>query len=377
MGRLPGHRRHHASARGGLIPDASPTVLVVGAGGIGGNVAAGLSSDGSAASVVCLSTNAEIAAAINERGYRVRGRGPLVGGGAEVRVPGRAVTRVGPDDGPFDVVILCTQPPQVEEAARSVVDRLAPDGVILVLQNGLCEERVAQIAGADRVVGVVVAWGASMADPGVYERTSDGGFVIGRHDGKDDPRLARLAALLNPVGPVQITRNLAGARWSKLAINCGISTLGTIGGDRLGPLMRLMWARRLGLEIVTEVVAVAHAEGVQLEKVIGAVDLDWLALTDVERRATLGSPTLFLKHSLMLGVGARYRNLRSSMLAAIERGRKPAVGFLNGEISERGVRHGIPTPRNDAAVAYVHAIASGERKPSVESLRALFDATRT
>ncbi len=300
-----------------------------------------------------------------------------MGGKAEVRVPGRAITAVGPADGPFDVILLCTQPPQVEDAARSVVDRLASDGTMLVLQNGLCEQRVARIVGAERVIGAVVAWGGSMVEPGVYDRTSDGGFVIGRYDGQDDPRLAQIAALLEPIGPVQITRNLAGARWSKLAINCAISTLGTIGGDRLGPLMRLMWARRLGLEIVTEVVAVAHAEGVQLEKVVGAVDLDWLALTDVERRATLGSPTLFLKHSLMLGVGARYRNLRSSMLQAIERGRTPAVGFLNGEIVERGLRHGIPTPRNAAAVAWVHAIAAGERKPSVESLRALFDATRT
>lgn len=347
-------------------------VLVVGCGGIGGVVSSGLSVHPPEliGRVVALSTNADIVRAVAKGGFRVRE------GDLERLVPGEVVDHLDPAD-QFEWILLATQPPQVEDAARGALKHLAPDGLMVVLQNGLCEPRIQRIAGDDRVVGAVVAWGASMHAPGVIERTSEGGFVIGRADGAADPRLDELALLLEAIGPVTITRNLAGARWSKLAINCGISTLGTIGGDRLGPLMRLMWARRLGLEIVTEVVAVARAEGIRLEKVAGTVDLDWLALTDAEQAATMGSPTLFLKHSMMLAVGARYRNLRSSMLAAIERGRKPAVDFLNGEIVERGRKHGIPTPRNAAAVEMVHAIARGERRPSVETLRSLFDATRS
>lgn len=351
---------------------AAPRVLVVGCGGIGGVVAAGLlQHDSSVVSrVVGLSTNAEIAQALNARGFTVRDRG------GERVVAGVAVERPAPGD-VFDWIILCTQPPQVEAAARGVVGHLAPDGAMVVLQNGLCEQRIAAIAGPERVIGAVVAWGASMHAPGVYERTSDGGFVIGRLDGRDDPRLRALDTLLEPIGPVSITANLAGARWSKLAINCGVSTLGTIGGDRLGRLMRYMWARRLGLEIVTEAVQVARAEGVTLEKVAGTVDLDWLALTDADRAASMGSPALVAKHGLMLAVGARYRNLRSSMLSAIERGRPPAVDFLNGEVVARGRALGVPTPVNEAATAWVHAIARGERRPSVDTLRALFAATRT
>jgi 2-dehydropantoate 2-reductase len=341
-------------------------ILVVGVGGIGGNVAAGLATHDRelVTEVVGLSTNPEIAAAVNARGLVLFDRGE------ERKLPGRVIGEVGGQK--YDWILLCTQPPQVEAAARDALPALADGGAMVVLQNGLCEERVAAIAGRERTIGAVVGWGASMRAPGVYERTSDGGFVIGRTDGVADRRLDELALLLEVIGPVTITKNLGGARWSKLIINCGISTLGTIGGDRLGALMKYPWARRLGLEVVTEAVAVAKAEGIVLEKVIGTVDLDWMALTPTERTSRAGIG-LVAKHSLMWAVGARYRNLRSSMLAAIERGRVPAVDFLNGEISERGRKHGIATPVNDSAIQWVHEIARKERRSGVETLRALFE----
>ena len=72
-----------------------------------------------------------------------------------------------------------------------------------------------------------------MPEPGLYEKTAAGGFTLGypfarpgRALDVDDGVLARA---LESVGPVEITGNLRGKRWSKLAINCAISTLGTLG----------------------------------------------------------------------------------------------------------------------------------------------------
>ncbi len=345
----------------------SPRVLVVGCGGLGGIVTASLlespaSANGGA--ITALTTNEGIAAAVNAQGFRVRGVD-----GAKT-VVGRAVTHVPEGSAPFDWIILATQPTQVEEAARSVLPYLAADGAMVCLQNGLCEDRIAPFVGKERVVGAVVAWGAAMTEPGVYDRTSSGGFTVGRFDGRDDERLTKLATLLEPIGPVTVTKNLAGARWSKLAINSFISTLGTIGGDTLGALMLHRFVRRYGLEIMTEAVKVARKEKINLEKVSGTIDLEWMALTDGERAAT-GSPGLLAKHSMLLAVGARYRRLRSSMLAAIERGRPPSVDFLNGELVSRGKLHGVPTPFNAAAQETVHAIASGKLKPGLSTLQEL------
>jgi 2-dehydropantoate 2-reductase len=244
-----------------------------------------------------------------------------------------------------------------------------------VLQNGLCEERVAAIVGAERVIGAIVAWGASMAEPGRYERTAHGGFAIGRLGGQTgqtgpDEALRRVGELLEAIGPVTLTRNLRGARWSKLALNCAVSALGTIAGERLGPLVRVRRYRRLALEIMTEAVAIAKAEGVALEKVAGTLDLDWVALSSADRAAT-ASVSLTAKHALLLAVGLRYRRMRSSMLAAIERQRTPAIDFLNGEIVTRGVRHGIATPINARIVDTVWAIARGTRASSRDTLDAV------
>jgi 2-dehydropantoate 2-reductase len=339
-------------------------VLVVGCGGIGGTLAAILGRAGGA-EVVGLSTNPEIATAVRTHGYRLVDRGAPV-----VATAGSVIAAPAPD-ARFDFVLLATQPPQVEAAARTALPWLAPDGAMVVLQNGLCEDRVAAIAGADRTFGAVVMWGASMPEPGLYTRTSSGGFVIGRLDGAPDPRLDQLAGLLGAVGPTTVTADLRGARWSKLLINSAISTLGTIGGDRLGALLGHTFARRLGLEILSEGAAVARAAGVPLQRMAGAVDLDWVALTETERR---GAPTLALKHAVLWAVGLRYRNLRSSMLAAIERGRPPAVDFLNGELVTRGAALGVPTPVNTAATALVHAIARGESRPGLDTLRGLLTA---
>jgi 2-dehydropantoate 2-reductase len=64
------------------------------------------------------------------------------------------------------------------------------------------------------------------------------------------------------------------------------------------------------------------------------------------------------------------------MLAAIERGRPPAVDFLNGEIVARGRTHGVPVPVNALVVDTVHAIASGRAQSSRDLLDEIYERTR-
>lgn len=333
-----------------------PRILVMGAGGIGGIVASTLMEVGSA--VTAVSTNLAIRAAVDKAGFRVVDEG-------EERVVRGWVSPA--PEGKYDLCILATQPPNVEEAARTALPHLVEDAQVVVLQNGLCEDRIAAIVGAERVIGGIVAWGASMPEAGRYERTAAGGFSLGRLSGAIDDDLRRVSELLEAIGPVTLTRNLAGARWSKLALNCAVSALGTIAGERLGPLVRQRRYRRLALEIMSEAVAVAKAEGIQLEKVAGTLDLDWVALTDADRAAT-ASVSLTAKHALLLAVGLRYRRMRSSMLAAIERGRTPAIDFLNGEVVTRGAKLGVPTPINVKVVETVWAIAKGTTTSSRDTL---------
>lgn len=345
----------------------TPRILLLGCGGIGGVLAAALVERGENLTVV--THNPAIADAINTGGLTVKDEQ------RQRTVPARATAQLPTGAGPFDFVFLATQPPQVEAAARAAAAVLAADGAAVCFQNGLCEQRVAAIVGAERTIGAIVAWGGSMLAPAVYERTSAGGFAIGQLQGTATARVAQLQRILSAIGAAEVTHNLRGARWSKLAINCAISSLGTIGGDRLGALLKYRFVRRLGLEVMTEAVAVARARGVRLEKVSGTIDLDWVALTDHERLIA-GSPTLMAKHALLLAVGAKFRRLRSSMLAAIERGRAPAVDFLNGEIVWRGHECGVPTPLNGRILDTIRAIARRELTPGMEALRRFYEDSR-
>jgi 2-dehydropantoate 2-reductase len=342
--------------------NSQPRILVMGAGSIGGIVSATLTEIGMA--VTAVSTNAAIRAAVDKAGFTVIDEG-------EERTVRGAVSPV--PEGKYDLCILATQPPNVEDAARTALPHLTDDAQVVVLQNGLCEDRIAAIVGDNRVIGAIVAWGASMPQPGRYERTAAGGFSVGRLSGELDPDVQRVAELLEGIGPVTQTKNLRGARWSKLALNCAVSALGTIAGERLGPLVRVRRYRRLALEIMTEVVEVARAEGVELEKVAGTLDLAWVSLSPADKVAR-GSASLTAKHMLLLAVGLRYRRMRSSMLAAIERKRTPAIDFLNGEVVARAKRHQMTTPVNERIVDTVWKIARGEVASSRDTLDRVCDA---
>src|SRR5437763_16723161 len=99
-----------------------------------------------------------------------------------------------------------------------------------------------------------------MTEPGEYVVTGGGKFTLGG----DSHRLEHARLVLQHAFPVRVTHNLAGARWSKLAMNCAMSTLGAVSGFSLGELAARRSVRTLALGIVAEVVGVARARGVKL-----------------------------------------------------------------------------------------------------------------
>ena len=81
---------------------------------------------------------------------------------------------------------------------------------------------------------------------------------------------------------------------------------------------------------------------------------------------------------MLLAVGAKYRRLRSSMLVAIERGREPAVDFLNGEVVRRAARSSASRCRSTSRVQeLIGAIWRRERQPGLALLRELYEESRS
>ena len=94
---------------------------------------------------------------------------------------------------------------------------LAPDGVIVTLQNGLPELLISEIVGEGRVLGCTVAWGATMLGPGVCELTSSPDsltFSLGAVSKEVNGHFAEVKALLEMMGPVEVEENFIGTRWT-------------------------------------------------------------------------------------------------------------------------------------------------------------------
>jgi 2-dehydropantoate 2-reductase len=321
-------------------------VGVIGLGAIGGVTAARLLRHPVDGEIVALAAGRS-AEAIARAGLRVDGEAPVPAPRVSARLPA--------DVAPFDLVLLCTRTDAMDVALASAAPLLAGSGAVVCLQNGLPEERAARIVGGERVLGAVIGWSASMRAAGEYEITGGGKFTLGG----SSPRLSDAQRLLQRAFPVKLTANLPGARWSKLAMNCALSTLGAISGLDFGGLAASGDARSVAVRVLREAVAVARAKGVRLERVAG-IDPAW---------ATVRGP---LPHAL-IWLAARVRpRQRSGMLRRLEAG-LPAgqVDDVNGAVVRAARETGLAAPLNERLVELVHAIERGEERIGTHQLERL------
>ena len=218
------------------------------------------------------------------------------------------------------------------------------------MQNGIVEEELSRIVGMDRIVGCVVRFGATLHEPGFVEMTSGGEILLGYLDRPADSTLSEIARILSFVVPTGTTDRIMSVLYSKLIINSCISTLGAVSGLNLGSLLKLKKARLLFLTITAEAMRVAGAMGLEVAPLAGRFTYQSL----LNQRP--------LSRQLLIRIyGHKYKNLRSSNLRSLERGRKTEIDFLNGYIVQKGRLHGVDTPVNSRLVRMVHEIENKKR----------------
>jgi len=169
-------------------------------------------------------------------------------------------------------------------------------------------------------------------------------------------------AVLERAFPVRVTSNLRGARWTKLAFNCALSTLCAISGLDFGGLAARRDARRLALHIVGEAIAVAKKRRVNLEKVVG-LDPRWFVP---------GAMPAAIQHALIWLAARRRPRQRSGMLQRLLSGRPAGqVDDLNGTVAEAARQAGLPAPLNSRLRDLVHAIERREEQIGPHQLERL------
>ncbi len=334
-------------------------IVVIGAGAVGGVIAAHLVEGGYDVELVC--KYREVVESIENHGLRVEGiKGNLI------TYPTAVIDISQISDRP-DVVLLATKAQDVENATLAVLPYLHDDTMVVSLQNGICEDKIAEIVGTERTIGCVVEWGSTLLGAGRMEVTSDGRFVVGELNKETTHRLFLLKSILEKTFPVDITNNIWGALYSKLIVNSCTTTLGALTGLTLGELLKMNVARKIFLRILTEAVNVARASGIRLEKIGGKINPYELALIDDEpnRRFSL---SLLKKHLIVGLVGFKYRKLKSSSLQSLERGRKTEVDYLNGYIVRRANEYNVAVPTNLRLFSMMKDIEQGRRRIEVNNL---------
>ena len=267
-------------------------------------------------------------------------------------------------NGKYDVIFLMTKQQHNKEVVQMLNDYLAEDGALVTFQNGLPEMQIADILGAERVLGCTVAWGATLKEAGVCELTSEPdalSFSLGTVCEKRNKNFDNIKAVLELMGKVDVEENFIGTRWSKLLINAAFSGMSAVLGCTFGEAAGPRASRRIVQALIKECIDVCKAGGIRIEPVQGKDIVKLLDYNNFLKRAFsfFIIPIAIRKHA----------KLKASMLQDLEKGKLTEVDAINGAVSEYGRRVGCPTPMNDRVVEIVHGIEQGRLKPEFANLK--------
>ena len=266
--------------------------------------------------------------------------------------------------GIYDIIFLMTKQQHNAEVVAFLKGFLAPEGVIVTLQNGLPELEISNIVGEDRVLGCTVAWGATMLEPGVCELTSEPDsltFSLGSISKVRNAHFDEVKALLEMMGPVEVDENFIGTRWSKLLINASFSGMSAVLGCTFGEAAGDRNSRKIVQALIKECIDVCDRACIKIEPIQGKDVVKLLDYHGPVKKAISFAiiPLAIRKHAL----------LKASMLQDIEHGKKTEVDAINGVVSAYGRKTGVPTPMNDKVVEIIHGIEEGRLKAEMNNLK--------
>ncbi len=335
-------------------------MLVIGAGAIGGVIAARLIRYGCDVTVV--DANPHQVAALTNPGLWFEA--PDVAG---IHVSFQAVERPDQLSGVFDYGLVTVKSPVLETALRPLAEVGRVDTYVS-LGNGLVQERIAEIVTPHRLVVGLVEWGATNLGIARVRQTTLAPIVIGELDDTVSPRLARLRDVLSLTAEVEIACDLTARIWSKLLLNSTFSALGAITGLLYGEIVANALGFQLALALWEEGYEVAVAAGIRPAPLVD-IDPEELLAREPVQLPRAASALERLMHRL----GAT----KASMLQDLEHGIATEVDVINGGVVSTGRRVSRSTPLNDGIVSIVHEYENGVGRPSIDALDRLASISAT
>ncbi|MCM5680130.1 2-dehydropantoate 2-reductase [Schlegelella sp. S2-27] len=223
------------------------------------------------------------------------------------------------------LVLFCVKSTDTEAAGEQMKRSLAPDALLLSLQNGVDNADRLRAVVTQEVAAAVVYVATEMAGPGHVRHHGRGELVI-----EPSSTGAAVAQMLAGAGvPTEISDNVRGSLWAKLVLNCAYNALSAVSQLPYGRLVQGDGVEAVMHDVVAECLAVARADGVQVPGEV-AVAVRRIAET----------------------MPAQY----SSTAQDLARGKRTEIDHLNGLVVRRGEALGVPTPANRVLYTLVKLI---------------------
>ena len=316
-------------------------VAVIGAGAIGGTIAALLARDGHDVEVTARGDHLD---AIREHGIHLTG----AWGEYAAKVDAAPELRHAPE-----LAIVTTKAQDAGAAMRDAAHLLRGIPVVIV-QNGLSSvsEGRAALPRAD-IVGALALFAASYVSPGVVTVTARGSTYLGGDESEAGLPALFVSRVLGAVMPVTVTDDFAGAQWTKLVVN-QINALPAITGLSAQAVIangQLRWVMTVSMR---ETVRVAASSGVRFATLQGLSH----RLLQI-----FGLVPFALAQLLPLALARRMGSTPNpgSTLQSIRRGQLTEIDYLNGAVVSAAETAGSTAPINATLVRLVHEVESTGR----------------
>lgn len=214
-----------------------------------------------------------------------------------------------------EVVLCCVKSSDTEVAAQAMAPHLAPETLVLSLQNGVDNAARLQALLPQQVAPAVVYVATEMAGAGHVRHHGRGELVIGQAVLSE----AQLGIFDQAGIPVRISDNVAGALWTKLILNCAYNAISALTQMPYGVLWQTAGVENCMRDVVGECLAVARAEGVSVPNDV------WEAVVLIARTMP---------------------GQLSSTAQDLARGKPSEIDHLNGYVVRSGEAHAIPVSAN-------------------------------
>jgi 2-dehydropantoate 2-reductase len=313
-------------------------VCVVGAGAIGGMMAAKLANSGHQLTVIARGAHLD---AIRNNGLK------YIENGEELIISELTATAEMSEVTDQDLVLLGVKAHQIAPIADKLQGMLSDEGVIVTLQNGIPWWYFQKLAGdyennivrtvdpdgalaaaidPDRIIGCIAYPAATIDEPGVIRHIEGNRYPVGELDGSESERVQAICAAFVEAGFKSfVLPDIRSEIWLKLWGNLSFNPISALTHSTLVDICQFPQTRALAAQMMTEAQQIAEKLGASFR-------------VSLERR--IEGAEAVGKH-------------KTSMLQDLEVGKAMEIDGMLGVVIELGEQTGVATPAMNTVYALV------------------------